>query len=86
METPETPEGPKGRPTFRSHLIPRTRDGWIATVVFLVIFALAMPPFTHTVWDRLYPTILGMPFFYAVLLLLYLALIGVLIWAYRRGV
>ncbi|MCG6990138.1 MAG: hypothetical protein LJF06_18495 [Gemmatimonadetes bacterium] len=86
METPETPEARKGRPTYRSHLIPRTRDGWIATVTFLVIFALAMPPFTHTVWDRLYPTILGMPFFYSVLLFLYLALIGVLIWAYRRGV
>jgi len=82
----ENPEAPKGRPTYRSHLIPRTRDGWIATVTFLVVFALAMPPFTHTVWDRLYPTILGMPFFYSVLLFLYLALIGVLIWAYRRGV
>lgn len=82
----ETPEAPKGRPTYRSHFIPRTRDGWIATVTFLVIFALAMPPFTHTVWDRLYPTILGMPFFYSVLLFLYLALIGVLIWAYHRGV
>lgn len=82
----ETQENPGRRPTYRSHLIPRTRDGWIATVVFLVLFALAMPPFTHTVWDRLYPTILGMPFFYSVLFFLYLALIGVLIWAYRRGV
>jgi hypothetical protein len=74
------------RPRYRSHYIPRTRDGRIATVVFLVLFALAMPPFTHTLWDRLYPTILGLPFFYAVLLFLYVALIGVLIWAERRGV
>lgn len=79
-------ERPDERPTYRSHYIPRTRDGRIATVVFLVLFALAMPPFTHTIWDRLYPTILGMPFFYSVLLFLYLALIGVLIWTYRRGV
>jgi hypothetical protein len=74
------------RPRYRSHYIPRTRDGWIATVLFLILFALAMPPFTHTIWDRLYPTVLGLPFFYAVLLFLYLALIGVLMWAERRGV
>ncbi len=36
--------------------------------------------------DRIYPTILGMPFLYAVLLFVYVALIGVLIWALRRGV
>jgi hypothetical protein len=73
-------------PRYRSHWIPRTRDGRIATVAFLVLFALAMPPFTHRVLDRIYPTILGMPFLYAVLLFIYIALIGVLIWALRRGV
>jgi hypothetical protein len=73
-------------PKYRSHWIPRTRDGRVATVAFLVLFALAMPPFTHTVLDRIYPVILGMPFLYAVLLLIYCALIGVLVWALRRGV
>ncbi len=82
----ESQDAPGHRPTYRSHYVPRTRDGWVAVTVFLVLFALCMPPFTHTIWDRLYPTILGMPFFYSVLFFLYLALIGVLIWAYRRGV
>jgi hypothetical protein len=89
MKTPEAPDTPQradGRPTYRSHLVPRTRDGWIATVAFLVLLALAMPPFTHAVWNRVQPTILGMPFLYAVLLFLYLALIGVLVWTERRGV
>lgn len=73
-------------PKYRSHLIPRTRDGWIATVVFLALLAPAMPPVTHTVLNRVEPVILGMPFLYAVLTGLYLALIAALVWAYRRGV
>lgn len=70
----------------RSHFIPRSRDGWIATLSFVVLFLLAMPPVTHTVLNRSEPWLLGLPFFYAVLLLVYVALIGVLIWTYRRGV
>jgi hypothetical protein len=73
-------------PKYRSHLIPRTRDGWMATVAFLAVLALAMPPVTHTALNRVEPLILGMPFLYAVLLGLYLGLIAVLVWAYRRGV
>jgi uncharacterized membrane protein len=73
-------------PRYRSHYRPRTRDGWVATVSFLVLFAVAMPPVTHGLLNRIYPTILGLPFLYAILLFVYLALIGVLIWAYRRGV
>jgi hypothetical protein len=74
------------RPRYRSHWIPRTRDGRIATVAFLLLFALAMPPVTHTVLNRVEPVVLGMPFLYALLLVVYVALIGVLIWALRRGV
>lgn len=73
-------------PKYRSHYLPRTRDGWIATVAFLVIFAVAMPPVTHTFLNRVYPTILGLPFLYAVLLFVYVLLIGVLVWTYRRGI
>lgn len=73
-------------PKYRSHLIPRTRDGWIATIAFLALLALAMPPVTHAALNRVEPLILGMPFLYAVLLGIYLALIAVLVWAYRRGV
>lgn len=73
-------------PKYRSHLVPRTRDGWVATVAFLAILALAMPPVTHTFLNRLEPVIVGLPFLYAVLLGIYLVLVGVLIWTYRRGV
>ena len=71
---------------FRSHYRPRTREGWIATVAFLLLFALCMPPVTHIVLDRVEPWILGFPFLYAALLFVYVALIGVLVWALRKGV
>jgi hypothetical protein len=74
------PEPPK------SHFLPRTRDGWIATIAFVVLFLLAMPPFTHVLWDRPDAWIAGWPFLFVVLLLIYCALIGVLLWALRRGV
>lgn len=70
----------------RSHFLPRTRDGWIATIAFLALFVLAMPPITHTVLNRVDPWIFGLPFFYVALLAVYSALILVLIWAFRRGV
>ena len=74
------------QPRFRSHYLPRTRDGWIATVAFLALFALCMPPVTHFVLNRTDPWMFGTPFLYSALLLIYCALIGVLIWTYRRGV
>ncbi len=80
---------PEGDPSahggrFRPHLRPRTREGWIAVFLFLGLFALAEPPFVHTLANRVEPWILGFPFLYTYLLVLYFALIGVLIWALRR--
>jgi hypothetical protein len=72
-----------GRP---SHFVPRTRDGWIATIAFVVLLMLAMPPVTHTVLNRVEPWIFGVPFLYGALTVVYFALIGVLLWALRRGV
>ena len=69
---------------FRSHLVPRTRDGWIAVLLFLGLFALVEPPFVHSVANRIEPWLLGFPFFYTYLLVLYSALIGVLLWALWR--
>lgn len=74
------------RPRYRSHFIPRTRDGWIATVVFLLIFMIAEPPIVTSVLDRIRPWILGMPFLFGSLLLVYFALIGVLLWTLWRRV
>lgn len=70
----------------RSHYLPRTRNGWIATVAFLVAMALAQPPIVHGLMNRIEPWVLGMPFLFAYLLAAYLIGIAVLIWAYRRHV
>ena len=69
----------------RSHYWPRTREGRIAVVAFVALFMLAMPPVTHSVLNRIEPTFLGLPFFYVALFVVYVVLIGVLVWAYRRG-
>lgn len=68
----------------RSHLIPRTRDGRIAAVAFLAVFLVALPPVTHSVLNRTEPWLFGVPFLYAMLLVVYVALIGILIWVWRR--
>lgn len=69
-----------------SHFVPRTRSGWIATICFLALFVLAMPPMTHMVLDRPDVSVVGVPFFFVSLLAIYTALIGVLVWALRRGI
>jgi hypothetical protein len=76
----------QAEPKRRSHFIPRTRDGWIATGAFIGLFLLAMPPVTHLVLNRTDPWILGLPFIYVSLLIIYTLLILVLVWALRRGV
>ncbi len=72
-------------PRCRSHYRPRTRRGWIAVALFVGLLALAQPPLVHTVANRIEPWVLGVPFLYAYLLLVYCGLIAVLIWAQRRG-
>ena len=74
------------QPSRRSRFLPRTRDGWIAAIAFGAIFLLAMPPVAHTLLNRIEPRVLGLPFLYVALFGVYLALIAVLIWAWRRGV
>jgi len=55
-------------------------------VLFLLLFALAEPPLVNLLGNRTDPWILGVPFLYAYLLLIYFALIGVLVWVMKRGV
>ena len=45
-----------------------------------------MPPVSHTLFNRIEPRVVGLPFLYVALFGVYVALIAVLIWAYRRGV
>lgn len=73
-------------PRYRSHFLPRTRNGWIAVVAFGALFALTQPPILYLAANRITPWVLGLPFLYAYLLLIYSALIAVLLWAQRRGV
>lgn len=74
-----------GYPTYRSHLRPRTRAGWAALLTFLALFALTQPPLLYLLANRIEPRVLGLPFLYVYLLALYFLLIGVLVWAQRRG-
>ncbi len=73
-------------PRYRSHFLPRTREGWVATVSFVVLFLCTQPPIVFVVANRIEPLILGLPFLYVYLFVLYVALIAVLVWAGRRGV
>ncbi|MEZ4416888.1 MAG: hypothetical protein R3E10_14150 [Gemmatimonadota bacterium] len=57
----------------------------MATVLFLLLSALAQPPVVHDWANRIEPWVLGMPFLYAYLLFIYVAMIAVLLWALRRG-
>lgn len=69
----------------RSHFRPRTRVGWTASLLILGLFVLVQPPIVTGLANRVEPWLLGLPFLYAWLLLAYIALIGVLLWARRRG-
>jgi hypothetical protein len=73
-----------GKGLFRSHFLPRTRAGWVSVLLFLGLFALAEPPFVHSWANRTEPWLLGFPFLYTYLLVIYCGLICVLIWALRR--
>ena len=69
----------------QSHWLPRSRDGRIAVILFVALMALAQPPVVHRLVNRIEPWVLGLPFLYVWLLGVYLAMIGVLLWAQRRG-
>ena len=70
----------------RSHFIPRTRAGWIATVLLIACLVLAQPPVVHGLVNRVEPWILGMPFLFAYLLGVYVVTIAVLLWTMSKKV
>ncbi len=73
--------------SFRSHYLPRSRTGWIAVLAFLGLMALVQPPIVFWVDTHFGASwLLGIPFLYLYLGAVYFALIGVLLWAVRRGV
>ena len=71
-------------PIKQSHFVPRSGRGWIAVIAFLGLMALAQPPIVFGFANRVEPWVLGMPFLYAWLLGVYLAMIGVLLWVQRQ--
>ncbi len=71
---------------IRSHYVPRTRNGWIGVLAFLGLFALTQPPLVFVIANRIEPTLLGIPFLYTYLLVIYFSMIGVLIWIMRRDI
>jgi len=68
-----------------SHYRPRTREGWMAVVLFVLLLLLAEPPVVHGLANRIEPWVLGVPFLYFYLFVVYVALVGVLLWALRKG-
>ena len=70
----------------RSHYLPRTRVGRVATVTLLACMALSQPPVVHGLANRTEPWIFGMPFLFTYLLAVYVATIAVLIWTMKKKV
>jgi choline-glycine betaine transporter len=57
----------------------------VAVVLFVLLLLLAEPPVVHGLANRIEPWILGVPFLYFYLFVVYVALVGVLLWALRKG-
>ena len=57
----------------------------MAAIAFLGLLALTQPPLVFLLANRIQPWILGVPFLYAYLFIVYLAMIAVLIGALRKG-
>ena len=70
----------------RSHYLPRTRAGWIATVLLLVCMALSQPPVVHGLANRIEPWLFGMPFLFTYLLGVYVVMVAILIWTMAKKV
>jgi hypothetical protein len=85
LEPPVSASSGKSAIVKQSHWLPRSRDGRIAVVLFVALMALAQPPVVHRLVNRIEPWVLGLPFLYVWLLAVYVAMIGVLLWAQRRG-
>lgn len=80
------PQSDEQYPRYRSHFLPRTREGRIAALAFVALLALAEPPLVYVLANRITPWVFGMPFLFAYLLGIYLAMIAVLLWAAWRSV
>jgi hypothetical protein len=78
-------DSPLSYPQYPNHFVPRTPRGKAVLALFVLLFALAEPPTLYVFANRIEPWLFGLPFLYGYLLIVYTALIGLLIWAHRRG-
>lgn len=76
--------GPDEYPRYGSHYVPRSTGARLALGAFLLLLLLAEPPIVFAVANRIEPLLLGLPFLFAYLLLVYVAMIAVLILAARK--
>ncbi len=53
-------------------------------MLFSGLLALTQPPAVYAIANRIEPWLLGVPFLYGYLLIIYCALIAVLFWAQRK--
>jgi hypothetical protein len=72
-------------PRYASHFVPRTLAGRLAVAAFVALMAMAQPPIVFALANRIEPWLLGMPFLFSYLLLVYAAMIAVLVAAARRN-
>ncbi len=68
---------------FRSHYLPRTAKGRGAVLLYIGAFAFAEWPLLPLA-NRIEPTVLGFPFLFAYLSVVYAAKLAVLIYAARQ--
>ena len=86
MERPgASPDGGTGRGARRSHWWPRTGAGRFVVIAFVVLLLFAEPPLVFRLANRIEPTLLGFPFLFVYLFVIYAAMIAVLVYAQRRG-
>ncbi len=68
---------------FRSHYLPRTPSGRFTVAFYLVALAFAEWPLLPLA-NRIEPTVLGLPFLFVYLSVIYTAKVAVLIYAARQ--
>ena len=70
---------------FKNHLIPRSRKGKLVTLTVLCLYLLIQWPILRFA-NRIEPFVLGMPFLYFYLLLIYFCIIAVMVYACLQDV
>ena len=72
---------------IRNHYLPRTSTGKKVVLAFVLSIILSQPPVVFMIDEKFQGDwLLGFPFLYSYLTIIYFSQIGILIWALRRKV